>query len=174
MPTALPTPAPPAPAMALVGEESEPAAARRRRIAARIAGERAAAERHLQGFDHAALDRRARAIAAEIARVEEMAKAAGDRQYMNIRKFEIHQMSRNAKSSLAAGRRDDGDLNAPLRALWAVLRPSWATLFREEAEAVAMLAICVVRIAEFTMQVQPAIERSDSSLVGYMEPVWWH
>ena len=79
MPTALPTPPPPAMAagMALVGEESEPAAARRRRIAARIAGERAAAERHLQGFDHAALDRRARAIAAEIARVEaEIARLA--------------------------------------------------------------------------------------------------
>ena len=123
---------------------------------ARAAAERTRAERRTLPYDFAARNRRAAAIAAQIARDEEEAKAAGDTQYLNIRKFTKGQMSRKAKLSAAAGGGGSGDdgggLNAPLWKMWALLQPSWRSFLQGEAEAAGMLAICVVRIFEFRMQ----------------------
>lgn len=118
--------------------------------------ERVRSERRSLPYNFAARNRRAQAIAAKIAEEEEAAKAAGDVQYLNIRKFTKGQMSRKAKL-VAAGSGDGGggggdDLNAPLWKMWALLKPSWRSFLQGEGEAAGMLAICVLRFFEFRMQ----------------------
>ena len=55
-----------------------------------------------------------------------------------------------AKEDKAGG--DDGGVNAPLWRMWKLLRPSWATMFRSEAEIVGMVAICLCRAVELRLK----------------------
>ena len=57
------------------------------------------------------------------------------------------------------------DLNAPLWKIWAILRPTAATLFTSEAEALGMLAITLCKIVELKLQtaVMRALDRTLSS-----------
>jgi ABC-type uncharacterized transport system fused permease/ATPase subunit len=43
------------------------------------------------------------------------------------------------------------DVNAPLRKLWALLRPTWRTVFAGESEIVVMFALCLVQGVELRL-----------------------